>query len=146
MGKRVVVAGCFDIIHVGHLRLLKEAKKLGGENAELIVVIARDDSVSRIKGREPIFPAEDRKELIEGLKPVNKAVIGYPGPDFLKIIIDLKPDILVLGYDQPFNEEEVRERLRKAGLKTKVVRMPKFTASPGSTTEVIQRILDRVKP
>jgi len=115
MGKmaRVMASGVFDLLHIGHLYYLEEAKKYGDE---LIVVVACDETV-RKKKHEPIMPAEERRKLVEALKPVDKAVVGYED-DFLRIVEEIKPDVIALGYDQHF--EGLEEMLRQRGIKPKL--------------------------
>ncbi len=137
---RVVATGTFDIIHPGHIRFLEEAKKLGDE---LIVIVAREKNV-RHKPK-PIIPEEQRRRVVEALKPVDRAILGDEH-DMFKPIIELKPDIIVLGYDQHFDEKKLEEELRKRGLNTKVVRIKvKEECEFCSSTRIIKRIVDVVK-
>ena len=131
MGK-VMAFGTFDLLHIGHLAYLEEARKLGDE---LIVVVACDDSVRKEKGREPIIPQEQRRKMIESLKPVSRAVIGYPG-DRLKIIRELKPGVIALGPDQKGDEKELE---RKLGKGIKVIRVHKYEQG-WKTRSIIERI------
>ena len=86
--KRVLCFGTFDILHYGHVKYLQEAKKLGGENSELIVVISRDSSVESMKGKKPIFSEEHRRALVASIKSVDKAILGTEGGDMLKILLN----------------------------------------------------------
>ena len=138
---RIVVGGTFDIIHLGHIKFLWAAKKLA-ENSELIVIIARDSTVKRLKKREPIFSERERLEIVKNLKPVDKAVLGKNTDNLLDILIDLKPDILALGYDQGFSEAEISRWAKEHGLSLKVVRLPKFEFDGlRSSSEVRARVL-----
>lgn len=137
---RVVATGTFDIIHPGHIRFLEEAKKLGDE---LIVIVAREKNV-RHKPK-PIIPEEQRRRVVEALKPVDRAILGDEH-DMFKPIMELKPDIIVLGYDQHFDEKKLENELRKRGLNTKVVRIKvKEECEFCSSTRIIKRIVDVVK-
>ncbi len=122
MGKKVLAAGCFDLLHYGHLRYLEEAKKLGGEGAELVVVVARDATIRKRKGHNPVMGEEHRRALVEGLKPVDRAVLGGPGLDTARIIREVKPDIIALGYDQQDLAKLVESEVRSA----KVVMLKKY--------------------
>jgi len=135
MGKmaRVMASGVFDLLHIGHLYYLEEAKKYGDE---LIVVVACDETV-RKKKHEPIMPAEERRRLVEALKPVDKAVVGYED-DFLRVVEEIKPDIIALGYDQHF--EGLEEMLRKRGIKAKIVRCGKYDGDLNKTRKIIEKI------
>lgn len=137
---RVVATGTFDIIHPGHIRYLEEAKKLGDE---LIVIVAREKNVKHKP--KPIIPDEQRVRVVSALKPVDKAILGDE-KDIFKPIMELKPDIIALGYDQHFDEKKLEEELRRRGLKTKVVRIKvKENCEFCSSTKIIKRIVDVVK-
>lgn len=131
-----MASGVFDILHLGHLHYLEESKKLGDE---LIVVIATDETVRKMK-HEPVTSEHIRLELVKALKPVDDAVLGYSGDKF-KIVEEIKPDILTLGYDQIHDEDKIRIDLVKRGLKTKVVRLPKFDTDLDGTRKIIQKII-----
>ncbi len=137
MGLRVLVAGTFDIIHEGHIRMLWEAKKLAGKNGELVVVVARDDNVKRFKGRDPILRESSRIYIVKNLKPVDRAFLGEKDP--LESILKIRPDIIVLGYDQWADEDWLREELKRRGLNVKILRLPRFGDS--STSSIIERVL-----
>lgn len=94
--KKVIVFGTFDLIHPGHIHMLKEAKEYG---EFLIVVVARDNTVCDVKGRKPMFDEETRKRHVEDLKIANKVRLGCLG-DHYQAISEEKPDIIALGYDQ----------------------------------------------
>ncbi|MDW8063881.1 MAG: adenylyltransferase/cytidyltransferase family protein, partial [Candidatus Caldarchaeum sp.] len=87
MVKRVVVltTGAFDILHLGHMKMLADAKKTGGKNAKLVVVVASDETVRRNKRRKPIFGAKERKQMLEFLKPVDEVIVGYEPLSFDKV-------------------------------------------------------------
>ncbi|MEM2145326.1 MAG: adenylyltransferase/cytidyltransferase family protein [Candidatus Jordarchaeaceae archaeon] len=144
-GKRVMAFGTFDLVHIGHIKFLEEAKKLGGENAELIVVISRDSNVMKIKKHPPIFNEEERRAVIESLKPVDKAILGYEGEDMLKIVKENNPDIIVLGYDQrikPEDFQKFKQELKEKQINAKVIRIPKYGTGLNSSTTIIKRILE----
>lgn len=134
---RVMATGVFDLLHVGHLHYLNEAKKLGDE---LVVVVATDATVRKRK-HEPVTPESLRLELIRALKPVDKAVIGHEG-DIFKVVEEIKPDIIALGYDQEFSESELEKELTRRGIRAKVVRLSKYEDDLNGTRKIIQRIID----
>lgn len=145
---RVLAFGTFDLLHYGHVKMLEKAKELGGADATLIVVISRDSSSEKVKGHPPIFPDEQRLNLIKALKVVDDAVLGYQGDnwkDRLKIIGDLKPDIIVLGYDQPVDTRALQDELFKRGVKVdQIVRLEKYgEASFNSSSKIVQKIKER---
>jgi FAD synthetase len=120
--KLVMAFGSFDIIHPGHLVYLKKARELGDR---LIVVVARDDSITMIKGRPPFFDQKTRLKMVGSLRYVDRAVLGHritEPDDKYKIIMDYKPDVIVFGYDQRVNPKAVKRWTRRHGLKVKIVR------------------------
>jgi len=135
---RVMATGVFDIIHPGHLHYLEESRKLGDE---LVVVVATDSTVRRRK-HEPITPERMRCELVAALKPVDQAVLGKDSGDIYDIVKELKPDIITLGYDQPFDEKRLELDLAKRGLKVKVVRMPHLDQDLDGTRKIIKKIVE----
>ena len=141
---RVMVFGTFDLLHFGHVTLLEKAKQLsGGKSAELVVVIARDSTVYKERGRLPVFNENQRLTLIQALRVVDRALLGKEDPDRLKIIIEEDPDVLVLGYDQKIAEKELEKALKNRGLKDfKIYRLEKY-GDPGynSSSSIKAKIL-----
>lgn len=134
---RVMASGVFDIIHLGHLHYLEESKKLGDE---LVVVVARDDTVRKRK-HEPITMENMRLELVAALKPVDAAVLGNESGDMFKVVEELKPDIITVGYDQPFEPVELEKELLGRGLSVRVVRMPHLDADLDGTRKIIDKVI-----
>jgi D-beta-D-heptose 7-phosphate kinase/D-beta-D-heptose 1-phosphate adenosyltransferase len=132
---RVVVFtnGCFDLLHVGHLRLLRAA---AAEGDLLVVGINDDASVRRLKGAgRPFIPVADRAELLAGLEPVDR-VIPFGEDTPLRLIETLSPRVLVKGADWALDRMIGKEHVEARG--GRVVRVP---LEPGrSTTELIERI------
>ena len=140
--KKVLVAGTFDIIHPGHIYLFKKASELG----DVIVIVARDNSVKRFKGRSPIIPEHQRLAVVSSIKYVKKAVLGHDDPDILKIVEEIKPDIILLGPDQNFKEEDIVKELEKRGLKVEVKRAEEYIeCSFCSTSKIIKRVIELYK-
>ena len=115
--KTVMCFGTFDLLHLGHLHYLKQARKHGNY---LIAVVARDRTKQQ-QGRKPIFNERERLELLRSLKLVDEVVLGNHG-DFLKIVHQRKPDVICLGYDHTINERELRRKLMVEGYSPRVVR------------------------
>lgn len=138
MKRRVVATGTFDIIHPGHVTFLREAKKLGDE---LIVIVAREKNVKHKP--KPVVPEEQRRRVVEAIKYVDKAILGDE-EDMFKPIMELKPDVIVLGHDQHFDEEWLREELKKRNLNCEVVRIKVKEDCPlCSSHKIIERILEK---
>lgn len=116
---RVVVAGTWDLIHPGHIWLMNKAKERG----YLTVIVARDSTSKRLKGRRPVVPEEQRLAVVKALKPVDDATLGEENHDILKIIERLKPDLILLGPDQHYDPAAMKAELKKRGLKTRVERI-----------------------
>ena len=134
-----MATGVFDILHPGHVLFLQEAKKLGDE---LYVVVARDSTAEKLK-HKPIMGEELRKFMVQSLKPVDHAVLGYED-DMYRIVEEIRPDIIVLGYDQKFSEKEIKKECEKRGIDVKVVRLGRFGEGDlNGTRKIIYRIVDR---
>lgn len=142
--KRIVLAsGVFDLLHLGHVKFLEEAKKVGGKDAELIVIIARDSTVEKNKGRKPIMPENQRRALVEALKVVDEAVLGFEEFDIGDVIKRIKPDVIALGYDQAGMERRVKEYVDKHKLNVPVVRIGKFEEDAlDSSSKIRQKIIE----
>lgn len=119
---RVIATGTFDVVHPGHEFFLREAKKLGDW---LGVIIARDETVEKIKGARPTHNETIRKHDIELLGIADVVVIGKSG-DKYKILEELKPDIIALGYDQRSFTENLANELKVRGLSVQIIRIPAF--------------------
>ncbi len=133
----VMAAGVFDILHMGHLQYLVEAKKLGDR---LVVVVACDETVRKNK-HEPLMAQGTRAKMVESLKPVDKVVVGDP-VDTFKVVEEIDPDIIALGYDQRHKEEELVEDLKKRGLEAEVRRLEHYDHDLDGTRKIIRKIID----
>lgn len=136
---RVMTTGVFDLLHLGHIQMLEAARKLGDE---LVVVIARDETVRKQK-HEPVNPEDIRRRIVAALKPVTEAILGHTG-DIYRIVPEIQPDVIALGYDQPFDDAEVVRRCKEKGVDARVVRLPQFDHDLDGTRKIIQRIGDRI--
>ncbi len=133
---RVMASGVFDIIHTGHISYLEQAKSHGDE---LVVVVACDNTVRRRK-HEPITPGEMRVRIVDSLKPVDRAILGKEG-DIFDTVREIDPDIIVLGFDQHFDETELKANLEKRGMKDiKVLRAAECAEDLAATRRIIDKI------
>ncbi|MGA1821833.1 MAG: 3,4-dihydroxy-2-butanone-4-phosphate synthase [Thermoplasmatota archaeon] len=137
-GIRVLATGVFDLLHPGHLHYLNEAKALGDE---LVVVVARDSTVKEMK-HHPVTDERIRRQMVEGLKMTDWAVLGYEG-DRIRIVRELQPDVIALGHDQLPDEKRLREELSETGLDIEVVRLTKSTGDLHGTSRIIEKIRGR---
>ena len=124
--KVVLASGAFDLLHYGHVYYLMNAKKEGGEDAKLVVIIAKDKTVEKLKGSKPIIPEDQRRALVESLKVVDEAILGYENMDMLRVIEKVKPDVIALGYDEERIEKKLKRLIAEKNLKIKVVRIDRF--------------------
>jgi FAD synthetase len=135
---RVMATGVFDLLHPGHLYFLEEARRLGDE---LVVVVARDQTARRLK-HEPYVPEHIRRQMVESLKPVDRAILGST-TDIYQTVVDEKPDIIALGHDQLWNEAEVERECARRGVPVKVVRLKVLPHDELATRRIVEKILDR---
>ncbi|WP_409199071.1 adenylyltransferase/cytidyltransferase family protein [Methanobrevibacter acididurans] len=134
-----MASGTFDIIHPGHGLYLEKAKELGGENAELIVVVAKDSTVKKRK-RIPIINENQRLEMVKYLKPVNEAYLGHDG-DMFKIVEEIKPNIIAIGADQDFDLDKLRKSLKDRNLNIEVKKVKSYhKADLDSSCKIIKKI------
>ena len=146
-GKKTVVlaSGVFDLLHLGHVRFLEDAKKAGGENAELVVIIARDSTVEKTKGRKPIMSEDQRRALVESLKVVDRTVLGFESLEIGEVIENIKPDVIALGYDQEDMDKQVRKYVDSHKINVKIVRIGKVEENTlDSSSKIKQKIIDKL--
>ena len=141
--KTVLATGAFDLLHYGHLDFLEEAKKAGGKNARLIVIVARDKTIEARKGKRPIVPEDQRRALMEALKPVDDAILGFEDTNYEAVIEKLKPDVIAVGYDQSDIKRLVEEIVKRQGLKIKIFEAKKFSADDiDSSSKIKRRVIE----
>jgi FAD synthetase len=145
--KKVVLAsGTFDLLHFGHVKYLEEAKKAGGENAQLIVIVARDGTVEKRKGKKPVMPEDQRRSLVESLKVVDEALLGYEEFDMGKVIEKIRPDVIAVGHDQDGIEREVRKAVAGKNLDIQVVKIGRFGKEElNSSSKIKRKIIEYFK-
>ena len=118
--KKIVLAGgVFDIIHPGHIHTLNAAKALGGI---LVVAIATDKTAKKMKKRSPLHNQELRRELVSSLSMVDKAIVGHED-DIFQTVKEVKPNIIVLGYDQAHQEKFINDGCKRINLNVEIVRL-----------------------
>ncbi|HUL37365.1 MAG TPA: D-glycero-beta-D-manno-heptose 1-phosphate adenylyltransferase [Thermodesulfobacteriota bacterium] len=136
-GKRIIFTnGCFDLLHVGHIRYLEEAKILGDI---LIVGVNSDASVQKLKGpKRPVLPVEERTEILSGLGCVDYITI-FDELDPLALITSLQPDVLVKGGDWTKEQTIGKEVVERSGGEVIIIPFVKGA----STSNIIETILKR---
>ena len=118
--KKIVLAGgVFDIIHPGHIHTLNAAKALGDV---LVVAIATDKTAQKMKKRPPLHNQELRRELVNCLSMVDRTIIGHED-DIFETVKEIKPNIIVLGYDQVHQEKFIDDGCKRINLNIEIVRL-----------------------
>ena len=118
--KKIVLAGgVFDIIHPGHIHTLNAAKALGDV---LVVAIATDKTAQKMKKRPPLHNQELRRELVSYLSMVDIAMIGHE-EDIFETVKEVKPNIIVLGYDQVHQDKFIADGCKRINLDVEIVRL-----------------------
>ncbi len=142
----VLAAGVFDLLHYGHIRYLEEAKKIGGPNSRLVVIVARDETVKRIKGTEPVIPEDQRRAVIEALKVVDEALLGFEDMDLDRVLQQVKPDIVVVGHDQEAIKAQVEKINRAREMHIRIVQTHQFGEDDlNSSSKIKRRIVEGAK-
>src|ERR1700676_1474178 len=138
-GESITLAnGCFDLLHVGHVRYLRSAKALGGR---LIVAVNSDASVRALKGEgRPLVPAKERAEILAALADVD-AVVIFPEADVRAIIREIRPDVHAKGTDYTAETVPEGDGVIACGGRVEIVRDPKNHSS----TEIIRSRLGRTR-
>jgi len=137
--KIVLASGTFDLLHFGHVKYLEEAKKAGGKDAKLVVVVARDQTVERLKGTKPVMPEDQRRAVVESLKVVDEALLGFEELNIAKVIEKVRPDVIAIGHDQEDMEKAVHEYVNKNRLNIKIVKIGKFGKDELNSSSKIKR-------
>ena len=133
-GEKITLAnGCFDVLHVGHVRYLHAAKELGGK---LIVAVNSDDSVRRLKGEgRPHMPENERAEILAALADVD-AVVVFTEPDVRALVREIHPDIQAKGTDYTAENVPERDVVAEFGGRVEIVGDPK----DHSATEILRQM------
>jgi len=132
-GEKIILTnGCFDMLHVGHVRYLRAAKELGGR---LVVAVNSDASARALKGEgRPRIPGQERAEILAALADVD-AVILFDGLDVREVIRQLRPDVHAKGTDYTADTVPERDEVLACGGSVAIVGDPK----DHSTTELLRR-------
>jgi rfaE bifunctional protein nucleotidyltransferase chain/domain len=131
-GERITLAnGCFDLLHVGHVRYLQAAKQLGGR---LVVAINSDESVRGLKGPDrPLMPENERAEILSALQDVD-AVVIFSEPDVRALIREVRPDVQAKGTDYTADTVPERDVVRECGGRVEIV----GDSKDHSVTEIVR--------
>lgn len=129
---KVMAFGTFDLLHPGHRDFLRQAKQHGDE---LVVVIARDATVERTKGRKPVHSENERLAAVKQVPGVDRAILGRTD-DVYRVIAEEQPDIICLGYDQTHFVDRLAAKLKEFKLATKIIRMLPFEPEKYKTSKI----------
>jgi len=141
--KIVLASGTFDLLHLGHVRFLEEAKKAGGKDAELIVIVARDSTVKARKRKTPVMPEDQRRALVESLKVVDEAILGLEDFSIDNVIEKIKPDVIAVGHDQDGIEKEVLKAIEKERFAIEVAKIGRFGKRElDSSSKIVRKIIE----
>jgi FAD synthetase len=136
----VVAQGTFDLLHPGHLHYFRESRSMGDE---LVVIVARSENVTH--KQPPVLPDEQRREMVAGLDPVDRAVLGHPTDIFVPIE-RIDPAVIALGHDQHHDPDAIAGELARRGIDCEVrratARERRYEGELLSTGAIVDRILD----
>lgn len=138
--KTVLLFGTFDLLHAGHLNLFKQARKLGDK---VIVIVARDVNVKKIKGELPLNSEKERLELLQHLDLIDQAVLGSKTQVY-GIIKKIKPNVIALGYDQAAFIDSLQIKLAAFKLNPKIVRLKPYQAGSKKSSRLKKQLLKSV--
>jgi rfaE bifunctional protein nucleotidyltransferase chain/domain len=124
-GRIVLTGGCFDILHIGHVRFLSEAK---GKGDYLVVLLESDMKVKKLKGKNrPVFVQEERAEMLSALGSVDLIVLlpmMENDSDYLNLLMEIKPDIIAVAENDPHIEKK-RRQAKQIGGELKIIPLTK---------------------
>ena len=116
--ERILCAGSFDGLHLGHVEYFKQAKRLG---KKVIVVVSSDENYMKRKGFPPLHSQDERMKVLAQIKLIDEVVKGSKG-NILDVVKKISPDAILLGYDDHNKEEELKSKLKEAGLEIEIIR------------------------
>ena len=139
-GEKVILTnGCFDLLHVGHVRYFHAAKQLGGK---LVVALNADESVRKLKGAgRPVMNERERAEILAALADID-AIVIFPEPDVRAIIREIHPDVQAKGTDYTPDSVPERDEVLAYGGRVEIVGDPK----DHSTTEILKQMSGDTRP
>ena len=142
---KILITGCFDIIHPGHIYFIEQAAKLG----EVYVIVARDATIKKIKHQMPTIPENQRLAVIQNLKNIKKAILGNENNNYITKALSLEPDIILLGPNQRISVSKLQEELKNVNSSHIEVRriQEMFTGFDlNSSSKIKQKIIDTFSP
>ena len=139
----VLASGVFDLLHYGHIRFLEEAKKKAGKDSRLVVIVARDETVHRLKGSDPVIPEDQRRAIVESLEVVDEALLGFEDLDLTRVIQQLKPDLIAVGHDQDYICDQLIKIKKALEMDFEIIRIERFGKEDlNSSSKIKRRIVE----
>lgn len=137
--KTVMLFGTFDIVHMGHIHMFEQAREYGDR---LIAIVARDKNVEKIKGIGALHKDKERKEFLTHIDLIDEVILGNPDDPY-QVIVDHRPDVIALGYDQKVFVDGLEEAITSARLESQIVRLSPYKAHKLKSTK-IKKYIERV--
>ena len=142
----VLASGVFDLLHYGHIKFLEEAKRAGGKGTWLVVIVARDETVKRLKGFYPVIPEDQRRAVVEALDVVDEALLGFEDLDLDRVIQQVRPDIIAVGHDQDGILNQILKIKTGRELELDVVQVGRFGEEElNSSSKIKTKIVEGAK-
>ncbi len=135
--RKVLIAGTFELLHPGHISYMEQAWRLG----RVVAVVSRDVNAARIKRRSLVIPAENRLRVVSSIYYIHKARLGYED-DMLRVVEEERPDVVLLGANQPFDEKSLLEKFRRRGIEAQILRADPYDCDLCSTSKIINKVLE----
>ena len=141
MGKIVYTGGTFDLFHSGHTRFLRACRTLAGEGGKVVVALNTDAFIQAYKGISPIMSFDERKEILLGCKFVDGVVPNHAGADSKPTILQVQPDLIVIGDDWAKKDYYAQMQFTQQWLDARLIQLVYVPYTKGvSTTDLKQRI------
>ncbi|MBD3311730.1 MAG: adenylyltransferase/cytidyltransferase family protein [Candidatus Magasanikbacteria bacterium] len=137
--KKILLFGTFDVVHAGHIHMFKEAKEYADR---LIVAVARDVNVEKIKSVGALHDEKERVDFLKHIDLIDRAVLGYKNDPY-KIISEVKPDIIGLGYDQKVFVDKLADAITEMNLKIQIVRLQPYQKDRFKSSK-IKKYIERI--
>ena len=141
MGQIVYTGGTFDLVHSGHIRLLRACRRLAGQDGQVVVALNTDAFIKAYKGKLPVMSFDERKEVLKALKYVDDVVPNYTGADSKPTIAKVNPNFIVIGTDWAVRDYYAQMQFTQGWLDSRGIQLVYVPYTPGiSTTDLKQRI------
>lgn len=145
MGQIVYTGGTFDLVHSGHIRLLRACRRIAGQDGRVIVALNTDAFIEAYKGKPPVMSFDERKEVLKALKYVDDVIPNYAGADSKPAITKVNPDFIVIGTDWANRDYYAQMQFTQGWLDSRGIQLVYAPYTDGiSTTDLKSRIAKRL--